>query len=190
MNNSSSLDIRGNRSATKYSKREMFLRVLWMLVSPLFRFSPRPFFAWRNALLRAFGAKIGTNVHVYNSAVIYMPWNLEVQDWSSVGEHSYIYNLGKITIGNRVTISYRVHLCAGTHDFNKPDLPLLKPPIRISDEAWICTDAFVGPNVVVGEGAVVGARAVVTKNVPAWAVVAGNPANIISQRNMERECQK
>jgi putative colanic acid biosynthesis acetyltransferase WcaF len=61
-------------------------------------------------------------------------------------------------------------------------MPLLKPPIRIEDQAWICADAFVGPGVVVGEGAVVGARAVVTKDVAAWTVVAGNPARFVKKR--------
>ena len=61
-------------------------------------------------------------------------------------------------------------------------MPLLKPPIEIRDQAWICADAFVGPGVIVGEGAVVGARAVAVKNVEAWTVVAGNPARMIKKR--------
>ena len=64
-------------------------------------------------------------------------------------------------------------------------MPLLKPPIGIGDQAWICADAFVGPGVVVGEGAVVGARAVVTKNVEPWTVVAGNPARFIKKRQLD-----
>ena len=111
-----------------------------------------------------------------------MPWNLSIDDWSAIGENAYIYNLGPITIGKCVTISHRAHLCAGTHDYSKPDLPLLKPPIHISDQAWICADAFVGPGVTIGEGAIVGARAVAIKNVEPWAIVAGNPAQMVSKR--------
>ena len=116
-----------------------------------------------------------------------MPWNLEIGDWSSIGEHAFIYNLGKVTIGSKTTISHRAHLCAGTHDYTDRSLPLLKLPITIQDSAWVCADAFVGPGVTVGEGAVVGARSVVVKDVEPWMVVAGNPAIAIKKREMKDE---
>jgi len=181
------LDISANRTTVKYPRGVQLLRILWGGCRPLFRFSPRVFFGWRCMLLRMFGAKVGSNVHVYNSAVIYMPWNLEIGDWSSIGEQAFVYNLGRVTIGSRTTISQRAHLCAGTHDFTDPALPLLKPPILIGDQAWVCADAFVGPGVSVGEGAVIGARAVVVKDVDAWHVVAGNPAKFIKMRILKEK---
>ena len=179
------LDIAANREAIKYSKAELLKRVLWGLVYPFFRFSPRVFFKWRCFLLRLFGAGVGQNVHVYNSANIFMPWNLDIGDWSAIGEHAYIYNLGEISIGKNVTISHRAHLCAGTHDHTKPDFPLLKPSIKVEDSVWIGADAFVGPGIVVGEGAVVGAGSVVVKDVEPWTVVGGNPAKFIKKRIVE-----
>jgi putative colanic acid biosynthesis acetyltransferase WcaF len=179
------MNISANRQAVKYSKVILLKRILWGMVSPLFRLSPRIFWGWRNFLLRLFGAKIGNNVHIYNSAVIYMPWSLEIGDWSSIGEHAYIYNLGKVTIGKYATVSHRAHLCAGTHDYTDPAMPLLKPPISIGDKAWICTDAYVGPGVSVGEGAIAGARAVVVKDVAAWTIVAGNPARFVKKRSFK-----
>lgn len=116
-----------------------------------------------------------------------MPWNLEIGDWSAIGEHALIYNLGKISIGEAATISHRAHLCAGTHDYTDPAMPLLKPPIHIDDQAWVCTDSYVGPGVNVGEGAVVGARAVLVKDVEPWAIVAGNPARPIGKRLLKKE---
>ena len=175
-------DIANNRQQVKYSRRENLKRVLWALATPLYRFSPRVMFGWRRFLLRLFGARIGNNVHIYNSARVYFPWNLEVGDWSAIGEQAFIYNLGPIRIGRKVTISQRAHLCAGTHDYTDPSLPLQKPPIVIGDQAWICADAFVGPGVTVGEGALVGARAVAVKDVEEWQIVAGNPARLIKQR--------
>jgi len=175
-------DIFNNRRQQKYSHGETLRRVLWAFAKPLFRFSPRTFFGWRNFLLKLLGARIGKQVHIYNSATIYFPWNLEIGDWSAIGEHAYIYNLGTIRIGARVTISQRAHLCAGTHDHTDPTLPLLKPPIDIGDQVWICADAFVGPGVTIGEGALVGARAVVVKDVDPWQIVVGNPARVIKKR--------
>lgn len=180
--NDQKLDVATNRKAEKYSLKEQVLRVLWGFATLFFRFSPRISFGWRSFLLRQFGATVGKHVHIYNSATIYMPWNLEIGDWSSISEHVYIYNLGKVCIGKKTTVSHRAHICAGTHDYTRPDLRLQKPPIVISDQAWVCSDAFVGPGVVIGEGAIVGARAVVTKDVASWTVVAGNPARFIKNR--------
>jgi putative colanic acid biosynthesis acetyltransferase WcaF len=106
------LDVKQNRQATKYTSSEMTRRVLWTVTQPFFRFSPRPCFGWRRFLLRAFGAKIGQSVNVYPSATIYFPWNFEVGDESAIGEQVFIYNLGRVTLGSRVTISHRAHLCA------------------------------------------------------------------------------
>jgi len=178
------LDVTANRTAEKYTRKEQLLRVLWAFVLPFFRFSPRICFGWRTFLLRLFGAKVGYETHIYSSATIYMPWNFEIGNQSSVGEHAYIYNLGKITIGNRTTISQRAHLCAGTHDFTDPAMPLLKPPIIVKDQAWVCADAFVGPGVTVGEGAIVGACSVAVKDVEPWVIVAGNPVKNIRKRDI------
>lgn len=180
-----SLDIQTNRSATNYTAGEQLRRLCWMVGRLPFRLSPRPCFGWRRLVLRCFFAKVGRHVNIYSSAVIYFPWNLTIGDWSAIGEDALIYNLGPVTIGERVTISHRAHLCAGTHDYTQPDLPLLKPPITIGDQAWVCADAFIAPGITVGEGAVVGARAVVTKDVQPWTVVAGNPARFVKKREIK-----
>lgn len=181
-NVNAALDIAANRQARKYSRWELFRRILWGFGQIFFYLSPRPCFGWRRLVLRCFGAKIGVEVNTYPSTRIHFPWNLKVGDWSAIGEEAFIYNLGPVSLGEKVTVSHRVQLCAGTHDYTRPDLPLLKPPIVIQDQAWVCADAFVGPGVTVGEGAIVGARAVVTKNVAPWSIVAGNPAKPIKQR--------
>lgn len=164
----------------------MVRRVFWALVQPLFRFSPRPCFGWRRFLLRCFGAKVGRNVHIYPSVKIYLPWNLEAGGHSAIGEDAFIYNLGLVTLGERVTISHRAHICAGTHDHSKADFPLLRPTIAIGNEAWICADAFVGPGVTIGEGAIVGARAVAIKDVRPWMIVVGNPARETKRREITK----
>lgn len=176
------LQVAANRRARKYSRGQLARRLLWGLCQWLFRCSPRPCFGWRRFLLRCFGANLGRAVNTYPSTRIYFPWNLTAGDWSAIGEDVLIYNLGPITLGRNATVSHRAHLCAGTHDYTQPDLPLLKPPIVIGDQAWICAGAFVGPGVTVGAGAVVGACAVVVKDVSAWTVVAGNPARLVKNR--------
>ncbi len=54
-------------------------------------------------------------------------------------------------------------------------------PVKIFDKAWIGFNAIILKGVTIGEGAIVGAGSVVTKNVPAWTIVAGNPARTIRE---------
>ncbi len=180
------LDIQANREAAKYTAKENAMRVLWGLGRLLFRWSPRPCFGLRRLLLRAFGAKVGGGVNIYPSALIYYPWNLEIGDDSAIGEWALVYNLGKVRIGARTTISQRVHLCAGTHDYSNPALPLVKPPINVGDEVWVCADTLIGPNITVDNGAVLAAGSVICKDVGAFDIVGGNPAKFIKKREISQ----
>ncbi len=172
-------DISRNRATPRYGMAENAARVAWALAQPLYRWSPRPFFRWRAWLLRRFGARLGLHVHVYSSTRITMPWNLDVGDWSSIGEDVLVYNLGPVSIGARATISLRAFICSATHAYDQPDFPLIRLPIRIGDNAWVAAGAFVGPGVTIGDGCVVGAQAVVVRDVPAGCTAVGNPARTV-----------
>ena len=171
-----------------YSTGHYIRRALWNVVQGTFiRFSPRRAHGWRRAWLRIFGARMSPTSGTKASTRIHHPWLLEVGDHTMLSENVTVYNLGPVTIGSNTVISQNVHLCAGTHDYSKPDLPLLRPPITIGSGVWICADAFVGPGVTVGDDAVVAARAVVVKDIPPGMVVGGNPARVIKPRPMEPE---
>lgn len=170
------LDIAANRAARKWTRRELAGRVLWRLAYPLFRLSPRVFWPWRVWLLRAFGADIGSHVRIFPTVRIMIPWNLKIGEMATIGDRVILYALGPITIKNAATISQGAHLCAGTHNHRKADFELIKSPITIGSQAWICADAFVGPNVTIGDGAVLGARAVAMRDISPWTIASGNPA--------------
>ena len=95
-----------------------------------------------------------------------------------------IYNLGKVTIAPHTVLSQGVYVCAGSHDYTLPNLPLQRPPVHIGTGVWIAAQAFIGPGVTVGDNSVVAARAVVMRDVPPGAVVAGNRAEVIKMRVM------
>jgi putative colanic acid biosynthesis acetyltransferase WcaF len=181
-----SLDIDAARAARPYSSNEYLGRVLWMFAQPLFRWSPRPLFGWRRLLLRCFGARVAAGANVYPSVRIEIPWNLELGEGAAIGDRAWIYNLGPVHIGARATVSHNAHLCAGSHDYRDPALPLLRLPIVVGADAWVCAQAFVGPGSVIGEGAVVGAGAVANGEIEAWTVVAGNPARFVKRRELRQ----
>lgn len=170
------LDIAANRRARKWTVKEIAARVAWGMVRPIFSLSPRPIWGWRRFILRLFGAQIGRNVHVYPTVRIAMPWNLQIGDYTAIGDRAIVYNLGPVHIGARATVSQNAHLCAGSHDWRDPTMPLTKPPIVIGDDCWVCADAFVGPGVTVGARSIVGARACLMKDLAPDMIARGNPA--------------
>lgn len=92
-----------------------------------------------------------------------------------------------ILIGEGVMIAANVALYSYDHGM-APDLPIrrqalvAKAPITIGNGAWIGTGAIILSGVTIGEGAVIGAGSVVTRDVPAGAIAAGNPARVLKQR--------
>lgn len=129
-----------------------------------------------------FGACIGRGAHLYPSARIWAPWNLEMGNYSCLGDRVDCYCVDRITLGAHTTVSQYSFLCSASHDDSHPQMPLIMAPIVIGSGAWIAADVFVGPGVSIGEGAVVGARASVFSDVPPWTVVGGNPARVIRKR--------
>ncbi len=136
----------------------------------------------RIALWRSLGAKINDGVYI-------TPFSLPLRrlDYIAIGRGTLVdgtqfHAWAPITIGDNVVLSPETLLMAGSHDIHSPDFRSTWAPITIGNYAWIAQGAMILPGVTVGEGAVVGARAVVAKDVPAYTVVAGNPARIVSRR--------
>jgi putative colanic acid biosynthesis acetyltransferase WcaF len=155
----------------------------WSVVWTIFcGWTPKPLNRWRLFWFTTFGGKISGNPFIHPRARIEIPWNLTLEDRACLGDRTHAYSLGPIHIGARATVAQEAYLCAGTHDFNSAALPLVVEPIEVGEDAFIGARAFVLPGVRIGARAVVGAAAVVTRDVPEDAVVAGNPARILTTR--------
>jgi len=158
-------------------------RLLWNIAwGILFRFSPRPFFAWRALLLRLFGARLGPTCKFYPSSRVWAPWNLICADLVAVADGAKIYNPAPIRIGSHAILSQNSYLCGATHDFDDPAFPLLAYTMEVGPYAWICARACVAPGVNVSEGAVLGLASVATRNLESWSVYAGAPAVKVKER--------
>ncbi len=174
------------RTGPSFGLSTRLLRILWIFCWLLLcRWTPPPLHRWRALVLRAFGAKLGKQTHIYASAQIWAPWNLTVDDQVGIGPKTMIYSQGKISIGARAVISQGSHLCAGTHDYNDPGFRLITKPIVIGADCWIAAEAFIHPGVTLGEGCVVGARSVVTSDLPEWSICSGFPAKVLRERNQQ-----
>ena len=160
-------------------------RLLWSCVQlPFWLRIPRLLTPIRIALLRLFGAQIAQRCLV-GTARIWLPWNLQMDEFSAIGDSAEIYNLAPVRIGANSVVSQRSYLCTATHDYTKSNFPIYSLPITIGPSVWIAAGSFVGPGINVGEGAVVGACSVVTKDVPSWTVCAGNPCRVIKARRLD-----
>ncbi|MFD2933741.1 acyltransferase [Spirosoma flavum] len=113
-----------------------------------------------------------------------------IGEYSRIGIGSVI--IGPVTIGNQVLIAQHVVISGLNHGYQAIDLPIgLQPvtalPILIDDECWIGANAVITAGVQIGKHAVVAAGSIVTKDVPAYSVVAGNPAKVI--KYYDQACQ-
>jgi putative colanic acid biosynthesis acetyltransferase WcaF len=144
--------------------------------------TPKPMNFWRLFWLKIFGAKIFGAPFVHQRARIQIPWNLTLEDRACLGDRANAYSLGPIIIKNAATVAQEAYLCAGTHDFDDPRLPLKTAGITIGENAFVGARAVILPGVHVGRGAVIGAGSVVTRDVPENVICAGNPAKVLRQR--------
>ncbi len=140
----------------------------------------------RFLICRCLFAHCGKDVLVQPRAFFHSGRNISIGDRSSIGEKSYLS--GTITMGNDVMVGQEVLMMTQNHEFSRTDVPMdqqgLKPekPIIIGNDVWIGARVTVLPGVKIGDGAIIGACAVVTKDVPEYAIVGGNPAKVIKLR--------
>ncbi len=148
--------------------------------------------------------KIGSNCVIDGSFVFERETGfVSIGDRVHIGASQFI-SVNGITIGNDVTIAwgctiydhnshsvnwnermndtlqeYRDIISCGDPIINKNWDVVKSAQIKICDKAWIGMNVIILKGVTIGEGAIVGAGSVVTKDVPAWSVVGGNPARIL-----------
>lgn len=106
----------------------------------------------------------------------------------SFGAYNHLSCANRIEIADGVLIGKFVSIIDNSHgetDFDTLQIqPTQRPcvskgPVRIGRNVWIGDKVTILPNVSIGEGAVIAANAVVTKDVPPFCIVAGNPAKVI-----------
>lgn len=132
------------------------------------------------------GCEIGCSV---DDNIGHLP-DMVIGDCVTIGMRVHITCANRIFIGNGVVVSRQTLITDNAHGASKRVLldipPMSRPvssngPVTIEDNVWIGEKASIMPNVHIGRGAIVAANAVVTKDVPAYSVVAGIPAKVVKQ---------
>lgn len=131
------------------------------------------------------GAMIRDNVTIGDHAVIMMGAIINIG--ATIGEGTMI-DMGAI-LGGRAQVGKNCHIGAGAVLAGVIEPPSASPVI-IEDDVLIGANAVVVEGVHIGKGAVVGAGSIVLNNVPANAVVAGNPARIIKHEKNDATKEK
>lgn len=158
-------------------------QTLWYFVNALIvRASWNPLMGIKIALLKAFGAKIGKGLVIKNNVCIKFPWKLTLGDHVWLGENCWIDNLDSVTIGNHVCISQGALLLTGNHDYTLTSFDYRNAPIVIEDGVWIGANTVVCPGVTVHSHAILTVGSIATKEMEAYGIYQGNPAQLIRKR--------
>ena len=153
----------------------------------------------RNALGDSRKIRIGEHSIILGELFLFAHGgDISIGDWCYIGKGTRIWSSGSIHIGDRVLISHNVNIFDSlTHPLNAHQrhahyraivqtghptaIDLGERPVTVGDDAWIGANACVLRGVTIGKGAIIAAGAVVTKDVPPYTIVAGNPARVIRE---------
>ncbi|OGG04328.1 hypothetical protein A2Z33_04235 [Candidatus Gottesmanbacteria bacterium RBG_16_52_11] len=142
----------------------------------------------RTTVLRLSGATVGndtvigdvtfTNLYHYGFTRVFIGDRCFVGDEASLDCRGGFELENDVTLSNRTNIVTHINVGYADHPLQRI-YPTREQPVVIRRGAYVGTAAVILPGVTIGEESVVGAGAVVTRDVPAWSVVAGVPARIL-----------
>lgn len=142
---------------------------------------------WRNYL-----QEIGENVTIHPSVLIRNPEGICIGDNSNINHGCELHGRGGLKIGSNTLLAYNIIIFTDTRVFRTEALlksvrGRLDTPVVIGDDVWIGANVLIMGNVQISDHSVIAAGSVVTKSVPPWAIVAGNPAQVIGYRNSHKK---
>jgi maltose O-acetyltransferase len=146
--------------------------------------------------------KIGKHCRIFAHLYSQNEGKLVIGDNTCIYGDTVIGSVSDISIGNCVIISNHVHIYDNNNHPTSPETrrqmcldgfegeawrwdKSASAPIKICDNVWIGEYSAIMKGVTVGEGSIVAAHAVVTKDVPPYSIVAGNPARVVKSLELQ-----
>lgn len=144
-------------------------------------------FSRHKIILKRFKS-VGANVYIGQGFEIGRPEKISIGNHVFVGPQARLWGTGGISIGDGVVISSRITVHSSNHDYSQGnflpyDAGTVLKPVVIERATWIGDHVMIAPGVTVGEGSIVAMGSVVTKDVPKFSIVGGNPAKFIKRRD-------
>lgn len=159
---------------------------IWVILIALFNFVHNNiiFNSLKKILLKSLNFKIGDRSYIYKSTFLSLG-KFSIGNNSVINPHCIIDNRGEVFIGNNVSIAHHSKIYTAGHDIHCSYFTGEKRPVIIKDYAVLFSSCIIQPGVTIGKGAVIFPGSVVTKDVPDYTLVGGNPAKYLGDRTPE-----
>ncbi|WP_345992284.1 acyltransferase [Chryseobacterium sp. Chry.R1] len=116
------------------------------------------------------------------------PKNIKIESYVYIGPNSFLSSYGKIHIKRGTIIGPNIIIHTANHNYINDiksipyDKELIVKDVTIEENVWIGDSVIILPGINIGEGSIIAAGSVVTKNIPKFSIVGGNPAKVIKER--------
>ncbi len=166
--------------------------IIWLLIAKWLPKSTLPIFGKPSKLFRYFVVRhifksTGNNVNVESMAHFGNGKNIVIGNNSGIGKRCRVPS--NIIIGENVMMAEEVIKLNQSHEFSDTSIPMRLQGYKkltqlvIQDDVWIGTRVIILPQVKsIGKSSIIGSGAIVTKDIPDYAIVGGNPAKILKYR--------
>jgi acetyltransferase-like isoleucine patch superfamily enzyme len=156
------------------------------------RFIPSPLGELLRYLeLKIFCKKI-ESVWIRAGTAFFFPENISIGRGVSINDNVFINGAGGFEIMDGSGIAYGTAVISEDHEIGDPRIPIREQPkipakVTIEKQVWVAANCTILKGVTIGEGSVVAAGSVVTRSVPPYSIVGGNPARVMRTRKIPTE---
>lgn len=132
---------------------------------------------------------VGENIVIQRGCIISHPRNMQIHDNVYIGSNCKLYTSGGLVLCEGVVLGSNITILTANHNYDSDDLISMPYDNRndfkkviVEKHSWIGLNSTILPGITIGECSVIAAGSVVTRNVPSYSVVGGNPAKVIKYR--------